>query len=171
MSSSAQTTPPDVEPVSNGMSRTPSISPAPQEALLLLTLMERYHQVAQVLKVLRQDARTRMTFPERAMNPEGLEAHRVAATGLFNHLYLLLQNGLLTPAGFSMTLSPRAAALWLEFVAPLDHVVRAEAAAREGQPGAARPLGETDVEVFYARYAQTGELMMRVRKAPDPNTH
>lgn len=138
----------------------------PATALLIFTLMERYHQIAQVLKVLREDRIARVQDLMSPLNAEGRESHRVMATGLFNHLYRLLVGRLISPDLFCLVITPTAAALWWNLVAPLDADVRNAAAARAGAPPI--PLGEHVVEFFYKHYAETGELRIPTgRKAPE----
>lgn len=168
MSSSTPTTPRNDARSSSPTYNAPLISPSPQEALLVLTILERYQQVAQILKALRED-RTAQAMGANLMSVQERENSRVAATGLFNQLYMLVQSRLLTPDGFSLVLAPRAAQLWLEYVAPLDAAVRLAAAAREGSEAPA--LGEHPIELFYRKYAESGGVLLRVPAAADPHTH
>lgn len=169
MSSSTPTTPPSDAPSSSPTSSAPEISPRPLEAQFLFLLMERYHQVAQIFKVLREDRQSQVSKDTPLMSTGERENARVAATGLFNHLYVLVQSRFLTPQGFSLVIAPQAARMWLELVAPLDAAVRQAAAARSG--GEATPLGEHPIDRFYQRYAETGGVLLRVPAAPDPYTH
>lgn len=168
MSSSAPTTPRNDAPSSSPISNAPAISPRPQDAQFLLMLLERYHQAAQIFKALRED-KAAQDKGTNLMSIQERENSRVAVTGLFNHLYVLVQSRMLTPEGFSIVISPRAASLWLELVAPLDAAVRLAQAARSG--GEAAPLGEHPIDRFYRRYADTGGVLLRVPAQPDPHTH
>ena len=168
MSSSAQTTPRNDAPSSSPTYSAPAISPRPQEAQFLFLLMERYHQVAQIFKVLRED-RAAQAMGTSLMSVQERDNSRVAVTGLFNHLYVLVQSRLLTPEGFCLVIVPAAAKLWVELVAPLDADVRQAAAVRSG--GEAAPLGEHPIDLFYTRYAETGGVLLRVPAQPDPHTH
>lgn len=137
-------------------------------ALLAYRLMERYHQVAQMFKVLREHHAQREKFDgaSTVLNAEGEECHRVEATGLFNHLYRLVQHRLISPVLFVAVLEPEAASLWLEYVAPLDHQVRVRAHGHD-----ALPLGQHPVELFYAEYAKTGRVMLLVPKTKEAVDH
>lgn len=124
------------------------------DALLALTLLERYHVAAQAIKRLR----------EGVENPATVESYRVIATGIFNHLYVLLRAGMISPQMFALVLSPRAAALWLEYVAPLDAEIRLAAGARSTRKAA--PLGTLPIETFYQRFAATGEITFTEKEDP-----
>jgi len=78
---------------------------------------------------------------------------------LFSQLYIMVQHRMITPEFFATVLEPRAAALWLKVVAPLDRVVR-ERSAQEGDTVFAP--GEHPVEMFYAKYAESGGVMLLV---------
>lgn len=141
-------------------------------ALLALTLLEKYHQVAQVFKVLRKERDIRKHFDQGdllkghgEMSAEDIEAHRAVATGLFNQLFILVQNRLIDPAMLAVVLQPRAASLWLELVAPLDAEVRTAAAARAGMT--ALTFGEHPIEIFYRKYADTGQVLLLQRRPKD----
>lgn len=170
MSSSVPKTPLSDEPESRPTSSTLRISPDAAQALLLFTLMERYQEVAGCLKVLRVQRLEQEQQGTLMLTPKTQEALRSKATGLFNHLYRLVQMGLLTPEGFALVIEPRAARLWLDNVAQLDAAVRAQACTLEGRKQPYDP-GEHPVERFYQKYAETGRLMLRVSKEPDPHTH
>jgi len=144
---------------------SPKWDPDSPTTSLALHLLERYHDVAQSLKELRfqSEAIFEQTHPDAL---ELIERHRANATGLFNHLFVLVQNRLLSPALFSVVLPRRGARLWREYVAPLDYEVRKRAAARADMQ--AVPLGETDVEVFYRRYEEHGQVMLRVPTSGNP---
>lgn len=145
--------------------RTPWL-PDHSSALLALNLLERYHAIAQDLKVLLEEMAVYRKMGTFTLPAATIEAHRVQATGLFNHLCRMLFAGLLSPELFTFVIDRRAAKLWLEHVAPLDHAIRKAAAEREGRQ--ALGLGETVIEVFYQRYADTGELAMPVSEAKAP---
>ena len=138
----------------------PAIVSQPELALLVFTLLERYHQVAQCFKVLREDRAAMEKFETGTIAPEERENTRAMATGLFNHLFVLVQRRLLAPQDFATVVPPRGARLWLDLVAPLDFAVR-QAVAGE----AAIPLGETAVEIFYRHYADDGNVMLIVGSA------
>lgn len=136
-------------------------------ALLAVDLMDRYHQAAQHLKVLREQFEILKKFDGFGLPAEVIEAHRAEATGIFNHMVRLLQADLISADLFCLILPRDGARLWLDCVAPLDHAVRQSAAARSGKPAAG--LGETVIEVFYQKYADEGALYIATPQLPPPD--
>ena len=112
-----------------------------QRSLLLGSYLRRYHEdVAPSLKRLRAHAQG-----SQPLDAGALEQARVQATGLFNEVYALRARHVLPDGVLEMTIAPRAADLWCQYVAPLDVAVRV-AAGGSADPG--------PVERFYAAYAK-----------------
>lgn len=90
------------------------------DALLVYQLLKDYHrEVAPALKTL-----GRLLAAGPLSDPSLVETERVAATGWFNQVATLYLRGLIDERTFRTVASPRAAALWVELVAPLDREVR-----------------------------------------------
>lgn len=113
-----------------------------EDALLLYTLKTDYHALTPSLKALRASV-----AGDLALLPEQIEIHRHTVTGWFNAVYALWMSKAITKELLFLVASPRAAQLWVEFVAPLDKAVR-EAAHGAGD-GRMNP-----VEKFWTRYAK-----------------
>lgn len=110
------------------------------DGLLLYTLLKDYHETAKHVKRLRDD---------QTLTPEEREYHRAAATGWFNAVFVLWQMKAITKETLYAVASPRAAMLWLEFVAPLDKAIRLSKGGTEKNP----------VEKWWTKYAKK-ELVM-----------
>lgn len=134
-----------------------------ERALLAIDLLSRYHAIVPSLRALRaHQQQTRSSWDQAFLTATLVEEHRHLATGLFNHLFLLFQHQLIDVDLFCLVISRAGAKLWLEHVAPLDGQVRSRHRSPSDEPEAEHP-----VEHFYRRYAETGDLLLRVRKT-DP---
>ncbi len=109
------------------------------DATLLYTLLKDYHETARHIKALRADQET-----PGLLTDELREAHRHAATGWFNAVFVLWMTGSLAMETLKAVASPRAAQLWLEYVAPLDKAIRLS---RGGK-------AENPVETFWTEYVK-----------------
>jgi hypothetical protein len=92
------------------------------EAQLAYSLLKDYHYLTvPALKALRAVKKGEANLPESVV-----QTHRLNATGWFNHLAMLVTAKYVTTEMFLFVATKQAARLWLEYVAPLDRVVRGE---------------------------------------------
>ena len=93
--------------------------PDSSEAQFVYSLLKDYHYLTvPALKALRAVSRGEVTLPETVV-----QAHRLNATGWFNHVAILFTAKLLTVDQFLLVASKPAARLWLDYVVTLDRTI------------------------------------------------
>ena len=115
--------------------------PDSSEAQFVYSLLKDYHYLTvPALKALRAVSRGEVTLPETVV-----QAHRLNATGWFNHVAILFTAKLLTVDQFLLVASKPAARLWLDYVVTLDRTI-------------AQATAPSDVERFWRAFADGGKV-------------